>query len=129
MNGYCRISIEGQEVGLKFGYECNKWFFTAMLENTDTYTDGESLSHIGFANLFYYAYKNNCAIKTEKPLFGPEHFYNWMEEKISTVEGQKEFADIVTVWSETQNTKDIVEKMTALRGDVEEKKNLTATTT
>lgn len=125
---YTTINIKGQTTGLKFGYECNKWFFTAYVDNFETYTDGENLSLIGFAKLFHCAYRNNCAIKEIEPTFSGGDFYEWMEENLITEEGKEKFASIVSVWSETQNTKDIVGKLQALRHD-EEKKTMNVSTT
>lgn len=125
---YTTIDIKGQQVGLKFGYECNKWFFTAMIEHLDTYTDGEEqLSTLGFAKLFHCAYRNNCAIKDVETTLNTGDFYEWFEENLSTEEGKEKFASIVSIWAETQNTKDIVAKMQALREPDEEKKILVLT--
>lgn len=120
---YTKIDIKGHEVGLKFGYECNKWFFTAMIENLDTYTDEvENLSTLGFAKLFHCAYRNNCIIKEVETTLKTADFYDWLEESLVTEEGKTKFASIVNIWAETQNTKDIVAKMQALREPDEEKK-------
>jgi hypothetical protein len=122
MNGYTRITIEGHEVGLKFGYECNKWFLTAYFDQIETYSDGENLSLIGFAKLFHCAYRNNCAIKDEKPVLTTEDFYNSIEQMLR--KDPQGFADIVEVWSKSESTKEIIEKMQALNNEVtdEEKK-------
>lgn len=122
MNGYTQITLNGEAVGLKFAYECNKRFLAAYFDNQEIYSDDTGLSLVGYAKLFESAYRNNCAIKDVKPLFTTEDFYNWIEASLRNEAGIKQFGEIVTEWSESQNTKDIIEKMNVLNGAGEEKK-------
>jgi hypothetical protein len=118
MNGYTRITIEGHEVGLKFGYECNKWFLTAYFDQIETYSDGKNLTLIGFAKLFHCAYRNNCAIKDEKPVLTNEDFYNGIEQMLR--DEPEKFSEALDVWAKAESTKDVLDKLKALNNQVED---------
>jgi hypothetical protein len=113
---YCKVTIDSNVVGLKFNHLSNKFFMVALFENGEAYSDTGGFSDLGWAKLFHCAYRSNCYIKESKPELTVEDFYNYVES-IGNDEGAKaEFLEAVKVWSETQSTKELVQKVEELTG-------------
>jgi hypothetical protein len=115
---YTTITIEGQQIGLRFGYPCVRWFTEAGVENKDFFEgskdkegnqENTTLSEIGIAKLVQFAYENECAVKEIKPEIIFEKFYEWVEQR---VEGElsNELSEVLTVWAGSIAIKRLVEK-------------------
>jgi hypothetical protein len=116
MNGYVRININGQPIGIKFAYPAITSFYVAADKKKDSYYAGENLTYLGAAKLIHCAYLNNCEITEEEPKLTVEDFYNWTEEAMINEERAKELATVLTAFSESQYVKTLTEKK-----EVEEK--------
>jgi hypothetical protein len=119
---YCKITVSGKEVGLRFAHLSNKWFMVALFENGEAYSQESGFTDLGWAKLLHCAYKNDCAIKELKPELTVEDFYNHIDSLSSDEQGQKDFLEAVKVWSETQATKELVKKIEELTGKTKKSK-------
>lgn len=112
MNGLATITINGQQVGLRFAYPAIKWFSEASIKNGDAYfTDGTGggFTVEGLAKLFHCSYRNQCLIKEVEPTLSYEDFYNWVDERQRTEEGQAELVKVTEVYAESSVMKKMVE--------------------
>lgn len=125
MNGYISININGQPVGIKFGFLAIKEFSLAAEKKRDVFYDGDSLSFLGIAKLIQSGYKNNCEIKEVEPTLTLEDFNNWTEDAMSSEERKKELADVLNVFAQSQYVKTLQD----LPKDEEAKKKNSKTTT
>jgi hypothetical protein len=114
---YCRITINSNQVGLKFTHQSNKWFMLALFENGEAYSDGNGFSDLGWAKLLHCAYRFNCSVKEEKAALTVEDFFNFIEGLNDNPTGKEEFLEAVKVWSETQSTQELVKKVNDLTGE------------
>lgn len=116
MNGYIKVTVSGQEIGLKFGYPAIRMFFEAAETHKQDYFIGDNITDIGFAKLCHCAYKNNCLIKETEPALTLEDFVNWAES-----EDKEILANVMVVYSESTIGKKVTEEA--------EKKSLSQPTT
>jgi hypothetical protein len=119
MNGYINININGQTVGIKFGYLAIKEFSLAAEKKKAVYYDKsknekgedvEQLSFLGIAKLIHAGYKNNCELKEVDPTLTLEDFNEWVEGAISNEETQKQLTETLTVFAQSQYVKTLSEK-------------------
>lgn len=117
---FTTITIEGKEVGLRFGYPCIRWFTEASFDNPDYFDKAESLTDIGVAKLLQFAYKNDCVVKEVKPDLSFVKFYEWVEQRVSlSGETNPELAEVIKIFLESQPVVD------QKKNQETEKKNLT----
>lgn len=113
MNGYTTININGEPVGIKFGYLAIKEFSLAAEKKRDVYydtvNDEQQLSFLGIAKLIHCGYKNNCEIKETEPKYFLEQFNDWVEMSINDEERKKQLAEVLTVFAESQYVKMLAE--------------------
>lgn len=102
---YAEIDINGQKVGLKFGFDQAKWFAIAIAENVESYFDGDNMTVLGLSKLLHTAYKNNCAVKEVKPTLTLEDFNDFLEENNNNEDVQTQMGVIVGIWQESRGTK------------------------
>lgn len=102
---YIQIEINGQKVGLKFGYPQAKEFAIALAENVDLYFEGEEITAFGLAKLFQTAYKNDCLVKEVKPVLTLEHFTDWVDTVSENETAQTQMLDALNIWQESKYTK------------------------
>lgn len=82
MDGYIKLTVSGQEVGLKFGFPAIRWFSEESAKNKDAFFmpgDTFDFSVEGFAKLMQCAYRNNCLIKEVDPVLTYSDFIEWVE--------------------------------------------------
>lgn len=121
MNGYIQIKIKDEVVGLKFAFPSVKWFAEAMAkaveDNLEAYfinsiddkgDETSTLTDYGLAKLMQCAYRNNCLLKEEKPVFKFEHFVDWVNDH-NTEEGGAEMGEVLKVYAESSVNKKIIE--------------------
>ena len=116
MNGYTTITLNGQQVGIKFAYPAIKWFTEESIKKNDLFfvqgENGEDSSGFtveGFAKLIQCSYKNNCLLKEVEPVFTYEDFYNYVEASQDTEQGQIELTRIAESYAESSVMKKIIE--------------------
>lgn len=109
MNGYIKININGEPVGIKFGFSAITSFYVATEEKKEVYYSGESLTFLGIAKLIHCGYKNNCEIREEVPALTLEDFHNWVEEAMTNDERKKEVAEVLNVFSDSQYVKALID--------------------
>jgi hypothetical protein len=113
---YIQIDINGQKVGLKFGYPQAKEFAIALAGNVDLYFEGEEITAFGLAKLFHSAYKNDCYVKEVKPELPLEVFSDWVDTVTENELAQTQMLDALNIWQESKYTKlwiDNIKKKTA----------------
>jgi hypothetical protein len=108
MSGYININLNGQIVGLKFGYQSVKWFTLDSEQFQDEYFEkdekGEpaSMTTLGFADLLHCAYRNNQLLKKEREHIGLDEFYDWVVEQSQSEQGQKLLMEVDRVCTESK---------------------------
>lgn len=106
---FTTIKIDENEVGLRFGYPCHRWFVESSMENKDYFDSKDNLNEIGVAKLLQFAYMNQCKVKEVNPSLEYEKFYLWVEERL---EGQlrHELDHVLTIWAQSQPMKSAVQE-------------------
>jgi hypothetical protein len=105
MNGYTQINVNGEPVGIKFGFPAIKEFAIATEKKREVFYDGDSLSFLGIAKLIQCGYNNNCEIKEVEPVLTLEDFNNWTEEAMNSEERKGELAVVLNAFAESQYVK------------------------
>lgn len=105
---YTTITIEGQEIGLKFGMFSAKYLQTKL--NNGFCFIGDEITEIGIAHVLYAGYLNNCAIKDIKPELTFEGVVNFIEGSIKDADKVTALTNVIKVWSEVQFAKSEVTK-------------------
>jgi hypothetical protein len=105
MNGYIKITINGQEVGLKFAYPAIKEFTLAAAGKKDLYLSNDSLSDFGIAKLIHCGYKNNCELLEVNPSLTLSQVSDWVEEALDNPKRIDELAQILEVYADSRYTK------------------------
>lgn len=77
MNGIAKITVAGQEVGLKFGMPAVRRFFEKA-KGLDLMLDGR-YTDLGLAHLMYAGYLNYCIMKDQPPHIAFDAFYDLLE--------------------------------------------------
>jgi hypothetical protein len=119
---YTKITIEGQEVGLKFGYDAVKEFLIDCEKNQEEYFDNnQNLTVFGVAALVYWAYRNNQLVKQEDVIIQMESFEDWVIEKAATDEGMAELANISKLYEESRYVKLFVRQANKVTEEIKKK--------
>lgn len=111
MNGYTTIEINGEKIGLKFGFPQYREFAIATADNLNLYFEGDGMTNMGIAKVLHTAYKNNCLVKEVKPTLSFEHFVDLVEENEENEAVLKQVAEALNVWGEAKYTKLWVEDL------------------
>jgi hypothetical protein len=121
---YTKITIEGQEVGLKFGYDAVKEFLIDCEKNQEEYFDSQNnLTVFGVAALVYWAYRNNQLVKQEDVIIPMETFEDWVMEKAATEEGLAELGNIGKLYEESRYAKLFIRQANKAVEDIKKKKS------
>jgi hypothetical protein len=114
--------MNGQKVGLKFGYDAVKEFLVDCENNKDDYFDSNSsLTVFGVAAMIYWAYRNNQLIKEEEVTIPMENFEDWVIEKAATEEGLKELGNIGKLYEESRYVKLFLRQANKATEDIKKK--------
>jgi hypothetical protein len=117
---YTQIEVNGQKVGLKFGYEAVKDFLVHCEENKDDYFDKNNvLTVFGVADLIYCAYKNSQLIKDEEVSIPIEDFEDWVLDMSN--ENPEELAKIGKLYEESKYVKLFLRQANRMSEDIKKK--------
>lgn len=97
---YTTITIENQEIGLKFGMWSAR-YLADKLTNPFCFVKDE-ITEIGIAHLVYAGYMNNCAVKDEKPTLTFEQVVDFVESSTKDENKINSLANVVKLWSSLQ---------------------------
>jgi hypothetical protein len=126
MNGIAIITIQGQEVRLKFGLPAIRHYMEASL--TTALTSGEVYSDHGIAVILYAGYKNACLIREEPEKFRLEDFCELVEEDYTLEsEGKEAIIAAIKAFNDSRVVKKVSERLKNAKEE-EEKKRSTGTT-
>lgn len=101
-----KITINGKEYGLLFGYSCYKLFASACFRYKDTYfTEGGELTGLAVVKLFHSAYLNYCYSREHTPELSYDQLAEWTDEQYATEEGQKVIVSLLERWAESKEVK------------------------
>lgn len=117
MNGLAKITIDGQEVVLKFGLPAIR----RILEKMGQYalTEGDKYNELGLSHILFAGYLNGCMMRDEVPTKEYEEFYNLVEQ-FNDNEGVKvEVIAAIRAFEDSKFIKQSAEKAT----EKEEKKS------
>lgn len=104
---YTTITINGEEIGLKFGMASFRYL-------TDKFVDGVSfnenmINEIGISHIIYGGYYNHCLIKNEKPKYNFEYIVDYIESNLKNQKVLQELQEVIKVWSDSDIIKDATE--------------------
>lgn len=109
-NPEAKITIEGKEVTLLFGYTCYKLFIAACFRFRETYmTEAGELTGLGLTKLFHCAYINQCCNKELTPDITYDQFAEWVDEQFATEQGQKVIIELCEKWAQSKEVKKLQE--------------------
>ncbi|MBL7739054.1 MAG: hypothetical protein JNK14_07535 [Chitinophagaceae bacterium] len=106
-----KITINGKEYGLLFGYSCYKLFASACFRYKDTYfTEGGELTGLAVIKLFHSAYVNYCYAKEHTPELTYDQIAEWADEQYATEDGQKIIGELLEKWASSKEVKKMQEE-------------------
>jgi hypothetical protein len=116
MNGYIKVNINGQEVGLKFGYPAIKEFTLACADKPGVYLakdekEESTITDLGIAKLIHSAYKNECLLLERSPVLTFKDFNEWVEGAMEDEARKDVIIEVLGVWATSRYTKLAIEKM------------------
>lgn len=112
-----KITIEGKEYTLLFGFTSYKLFMTGLWKFKSEYLENGELTRLGLAKLFHAAYIDACMDQNEAPELQYNDIASWVDLQYQSEEGLKIVANLCKIWSDSKEVKNLVEER--------EKKNLT----
>lgn len=122
--GYTRITLDGKEYGIKFGYLSFKLITKAKNRSMMFDEDGNP-NEIGVAKIIYSGYVNNCDNKNTEAM--PFDDFSKLFDKMITEDGGVDAAtEIIKVWTESKDVQELIEKNIEKKS-LTETENLTST--
>lgn len=97
---YTRITISGQEIGLKFGMYSAR-YLADKLQNGYCFV-GDNITEIGIAHVVYSGYLNNCAVKDAPAALTFEDIVDFVEGSVKDQDRVAALASVIKVWSDCQ---------------------------
>ena len=110
---YTTIEIEGKTIGLKFGMASFRYLQNKFVDGV-SFT-GNTLTEIGFSQIIYSGYHNNCIIKDVVPEYSLEFFVDYIENNLQNEFVVKEINKVIELWSKNEfikNTNSLVSEET-----------------
>lgn len=95
---YTTIEIEGKKIGLKFGMASFRYLQSRFKDEVSF--NGSTLTEIGFAQILYSGYYNNCIIKDVVPEYNFEFFVDFIENNLKNDEIINQINSIIELWSQ-----------------------------
>jgi len=117
MNGLAKITIDGQEVVLKFGMPAIR----QIAEKTLLYPllDGDRYNDLGLAHILYAGYINGCLMHDQLPLVTFDKFYDLLE---NAPENESVLAEINTAVRSFEQSKYVAAAVEKQKSKEEEEK-------
>lgn len=110
---YTTIEIEGKIIGLKFGMASFRYLQNKFIDGVSF--SGNTLTEIGFSQIIYSGYYNNCIIKDITPEYSFEFFVDYIENNLQNEFVIKEINKVIELWGKNEfikNTNTIVKEDT-----------------
>ena len=110
---YTTIEIEGKTIGLKFGVASFRYLQNKFVDGISF--SSNTLTEIGFAQIIYSGYYNNCIIKDVQPEYTFEFFVDFVENNLTNNEIIKQINNVIEVWTKNdiiKNTQNNVSEET-----------------
>jgi hypothetical protein len=126
MNGIATLTIQGQQVLLKFGMPAVRRFFEKDLEYG--FTKDGSYSDLAIAHILYAGYENGCMLKDEPKKLEFQAFYELAESFSMGDNNGEEIVAAITAFNDSRIIKRIAENAAKIKEEEEEKKSPTGTT-
>jgi hypothetical protein len=117
---YTTIEIDGQKIGFKFGMASFRYLQNRFKNEVSFH--GTTLTEIGFAQILYSGYYNNCIIKDVVPEYTFEFFVDFVENNLKNDEVIAQINSIIELWSQNEfiknaaNTQNEETKKKSIRG-------------
>jgi hypothetical protein len=117
---YTTIEIDGKKIGLKFGMASFRYLQNRFKDEVSFH--GSTLTEIGFAQILYSGYYNNCIIKDVVPEYNFEFFVDFIENNLKNDEIINQINSIIELWSQNEfiknaaNTQNEETKKKSIRG-------------
>lgn len=114
-----KVTIEGKEYTLLFGYTAYKLSIQGCFKFRDTYlTEEGELTSIGSAHIFHSAYINYCYSKELTPELSYDQFAEWTDNTL--ISDSKIIFDLLEIWAASKEVKKMNE---AVNETADEKKS------
>ena len=102
---YITIEIKGKNIGLKFGMASFRYLQNRFKDEVSF--NGNTLTEIGFAQILYSGYYNNCIIKDVVPEYNFEYFVDFIENNLKNEEIIKQINPVIELWSQNDFIKNV----------------------
>jgi len=119
-NGYCSVTINGKDVGLKFGMPANRMFFEKMALKPEILS-GDTVNEVGICHLIYAGYVNNCLVKDIEPELTFGFFMEWVEEALVDEGVKGKLQEVSNCYSESKFTQKCIEEINNKTEDLKKK--------
>ncbi len=119
MNGLTSITIQGREIGLKFGMQAARLFLQHMSNDFDR-LEHHFYNEKDIANLLYAGYVNYCSINDEVPSMTLGRFIDMVEDNLE--ECSSDFERVARVWEESKHTRRLMEGISKAAEEATSKK-------
>lgn len=111
---YKKVTVNGQEIGLKFGYASYKIIMTSKNRSL-LFDENGNPTDLGVAKIIYSGYQNNCLNKDVDADIPFDDFSKWVDGLAQSDDGKELLTAIITLWSESSDIKALV------KNDIEKK--------
>lgn len=104
---YKKVTVNGQEIGLKFGYASYKIIMTSKNRSL-LFDENGNPTDLGVSKIIYSGYQNNCLNKDVDVDIPFDDFSKWVDGLASNEEGAELLKEIITLWSNSSDIRDLV---------------------
>lgn len=103
-SGVCSITVQGEEIGLRFGMPANRMIIEKMAQDEDMLVSNK-IDEKGIAWLIYAGYVNECLAKDLKPIKKPGDFFVFVEECLVKEGGEEMLTNVADIYAQSKFTK------------------------
>lgn len=121
MNGLCSITMNGQQVPLKFGMPACRYFMEKLEPEHVAAVSGDSINEVGIAYLLYAGYWNHCIIKDKLPEKKLEDFFDWVEDVGDDPAKQEEVKAVAECFQQSKSVNSYVDKTEQMTEELKKK--------
>lgn len=108
MNGLAQITVDGQQVVLKFGLPALRRIYEKMKEHR-LVDEAEQYNELGLCHILYAGYVNACAMKDKPATIPFEEFYNYVEGADDEAV-KEEIISAIRIFEDSKYVKDLHKK-------------------
>jgi len=117
---YTTITINNEEIGLKFGMASFRYLTDKFVDGISY--NGNNINEIGISHIIYSGYYNNCLVKNEKQKLTFENIVDWVEQNLKNEQILNEINSVIKLWTDTDMIKEVQQDNTTKKKSYRGKK-------